>query len=153
MKRSFLERITGSLSLKDDSLGEELLVNTGEQIRELPPWEQQEEQEGELSVDVYQTNDSIIIQTMVAGVSAENLSVSATRDLVTIKGKREAPSGITRDHYFHQELYWGGFARTIILPQEIEPEEVEANERHGLLTIKLRKIDKGRVQNIKIKSL
>ena len=153
MKRSFFERITGSMSIKDTSGDEELLITPGDSPREFPTWEQDEPQEGELSVDVYQTPDSLIIQAMVAGVSAENLSVSVTRELVTIKGRREGPQGITRENYFHQELYWGSFARTILLPQEVEPEEVEASERHGLLTIKLQKIDKGRVQNIKIKSL
>jgi HSP20 family protein len=152
MKRSFFERITGSINLKNDSLNEELVSTSNESARDTP-WAQDEPEEGELAVDVYQTNDTIIIQVMVAGVGANNLSVSVTRELVTIKGKREAPQNIPRENYFHQELYWGAFARTILLPQEIEAEEVEANEHHGLLTIKLRKIDKSRVQNIKIKSL
>lgn len=151
MKRTFLERITETLNINKGSFDDEVFI--GEENPQNLGWEKNEPQEGELAVDVYQTNEMIIIQAMVAGVSADNLSVSVTRELVTIKGKREASQVSTQENYFHQELYWGAFSRTILLPQEVEPEEVEASERHGLLTIKLRKIDKTRMQNIKIKSL
>lgn len=120
-------------------------------------WEKSEEvseaAEGELGIDMYETNDSIVIQAMVAGVSADDLSISLTREMATIKGKREAPKGIEKENYSHQELYWGSFSRTVLLPAEVETEEAEATERHGLLTLKLPKIDKGRVQSIKIRSL
>lgn len=152
MKQSFFERLTGTISLKgrsndyDEPEEEQTETSTTE-------WGTEESTDGELAVDVYQTGDSIVIQAMVAGVSSDDLSVSVTREMVTIKGKREAPKGITTENYFYQELYWGAFSRTILLPAEVEAEDVEATERHGLLTIKLPKIDKGRVQAIKIKSL
>src|SRR3990167_7806779 len=154
MKRSFFERLTGTISLKDRSSDFEEDVD----IEQAPSgsfnqWEEEAVPEGELAVDVYQTNDSIIIQAMVAGVASEDLSVSVTREMVTIKGKREAPKGISPENYFYQELYWGAFSRTILLPAEVETEEVEATEKHGLLTIRLPKIDKERRQTIKIKSI
>lgn len=154
MKQSFFERITGTISLRGRSPDtEEVVVEKDSRDSSFGGWEQPEPAEGELAVDVYQTNDIIMIQAMVAGVSLENLSVSVTREIVTIKGKRAAPTGINPENYFHQELYWGAFSRTILLPAEIETEEVEATERHGLLTLKLPKIDKGRIQTVKIKSL
>jgi HSP20 family protein len=154
MKRSFFERLTGTISLKgrNSDFEEEVEV---EQTPENPfsQWEGAEAQEGELAVDVYQTNDSIVIQAMVAGVASEDLSVSVTREMVTIKGKREAPKGISTENYFYQELYWGAFSRTILLPAEVETEDVEATEKHGLLTVKLPKIDKDKKATVKIKSL
>lgn len=155
MKQSFFERLTGTISLKGRSndFEETIPVEDTSRGSSFTEWEAAEAAEGELAVDVYQTNDSIVIQAMVAGVSSEDLSVSVTREMVTIKGKREAPKGIDAENYFYQELYWGAFSRTILLPAEVEAEDVEATERHGLLTIKLPKIDKGRVQTIKIKSL
>ena len=154
MKRSFFERLTGTISLKDRSsdFEEEVAVEQNPQ-GSFGQWETEEAPEGELAVDVYQTGDAIVIQAMVAGVASEDLSVSVTREMVTIKGKREAPKGVTTDNYFYQELYWGAFSRVILLPSEVETEEVEATEKHGLLTIKLPKIDKDRRQTIKIKSL
>lgn len=155
MKQSFLERLTGTISLKGraNDLDETAEAEGSSRESSFPEWETAESAEGELAVDVYQTNDTIVIQAMVAGVSSDDLSVSVTREMVTIKGKREAPKGIDTENYFYQELYWGAFSRTILLPAEVEAEDVEATERHGLLTIKLPKIDKGRVQSIKIKSL
>ena len=154
MKRSFFERLTGTISLKGNSSDFEEDIAVEELGTGAPSsWETSEPAEGELAVDVYQTDDSIVIQAMVAGVASENLSVSVTRDMVTVKGKREAPKGIAPENYFYQELYWGAFSRTILLPAEVETDEVEATERHGLLTVKLPKIDKGRIQNVKIKSL
>lgn len=154
MKRSFFERLTGTISLKDRSsdFEEDVVIEQAPQ-NHFAQWEAEEAAEGELAVDVYQTNDSIVIQAMVAGVSSDDLSVSVTREMVTIKGKREAPKGVATENYFYQELYWGAFSRTILLPAEVETEDVEATEKHGLLTIKLPKIDKDRKQTIKIKSI
>lgn len=155
MKQSFFERITGTISLKNRSsdFEENVVVEQPPQEGSFNQWASEEAQEGELAVDVYQTNDSIVIQAMVAGVSSEDLSVSVTREMVTIKGKREAPKGVSTENYFYQELYWGAFSRTILLPAEVETEDVEATEKHGLLTVKLPKIDKDRKQTIKIRSL
>lgn len=155
MKQTFLERLTGTIMLKKRSPDFDQEDGSKEESRNLTFGETPlvETTEGELTVDVYQTADSIVIQAMVAGVSSEDLSVSITREMVTIRGKRDAPKGITSDNYFFQELYWGAFSRTILLPTEIDIEEAEATEKHGLLTVKLPKIDKGRTQTVKIKSI
>ena len=110
-------------------------------------------EEGELSVDVYQTPSEIIIEAMVAGVKPEDLHLSITRDMVTIKGRRDGNSQVTHDDYFYKELYWGTFTRTILLPHEVEIEEAEAVEKHGLLIIRLPKIDKARQAKLKVKSI
>ncbi len=153
MKKSFFERLTGTISLKGHNSDFEEDIPGKDEVSTPSIWATSEPTEGELTVDVYQTDGSIVIQAMVAGVASENLSVSVTREMVTIKGKREAPKGILPENYFYQELYWGTFSRTVLLPAEVETDDVEAIERHGLLTLTLPKIDKGRIQNVKIKSL
>ena len=110
-------------------------------------------EEGELSVDVYQTANEIIIEAMVAGVKPEDLHLSITRDMVTIKGRRDGNTSVTHDDYFYKELYWGTFTRTILLPHEVEIEEAEAVEKHGLLIIRLPKVDKARQTKLKVKSI
>ncbi len=112
-----------------------------------------EDAEGQLAVDVYQTRTEVIIQTMVAGVRPDDLNISITHEKVTIAGRREGPHGIPPEDYFHSELYWGNFSRTIHLPQEVEPEAAEAIEKHGLLILRLPKVDKERQHKIKIKQL
>ena len=52
-----------------------------------------------------------------------------------------------------QELYWGSFSRTIVLPEEIDPTTAEAIEKHGLLNIRLQKIDKNKQHRLKVKSV
>lgn len=111
-----------------------------------------EEAVGELAVDVYQTPTHIVIKAMIAGVRPDDLDVSITRDMVTIRGKRERHTEGTTGDFFFQELYWGAFTRTIVLPQEVEIEEAEASEKHGLLVIRLPKLDKGRQAKLKVRS-
>jgi HSP20 family protein len=152
-KRSFFERLTGSVSVRED---EELEIEkdsiTTPNLNGSRPW-LEEEQEGELAVDVYQTPSEIIIRTMISGVKPEDLQISITREMVTIKGHRESMREINDEDFFHRELYWGSFARTILLPAEVEVEEAEAIEKHGLLTIRLPKIDREKTSNLKIKSI
>jgi HSP20 family protein len=90
---------------------------------------------------------------MVAGVRPEDLELTIARDMITIRGKREESRMVNEENFFTKELYWGTFSRTILLPQEVDPEEAEAIEKHGLLTIKLPKIDKEKKTNVKVKSI
>jgi HSP20 family protein len=73
--------------------------------------------------------------------------------MITIKGHREMEERIDESDYFHRELYWGSFSRTILLPKEVDIERAEATENQGLLTIKLPKIDKGRQAKLKVRSI
>lgn len=124
-KRSFFERLTGSVSVEDQEI--EKPINLGlTTSRTAGDWLEEEGEEGELTVDVYQTPTEIIIQTMVAGVKPEDLNINITRDMVTLKGSRERVTEASDDNYFQKELYWGAFARTILLPAEVEAEEAEA---------------------------
>lgn len=145
-KKSFFERLTGTVKLEENEESE--AAETADRgIME------ESEEEGQLTVDVFQTPDEIVIKTMVAGVRPEDLDINITRDMVTIKGKREEALEIHDHDYFHKELYWGTFSRTVMLPEEIEVEEAEAIERHGLLTIKLPKVDKSKQNKLRVKSV
>lgn len=160
-KRSFFERLTGTINLDEETHSEESTAERGTMPTKIntsstagasrAEWMEEEAGEGELAVDVYQTDKEIIVQAMVAGVAPDTLSVSITREMVTIKGRRDPLQTIPSENYFSRELYWGAFSRTLSLPQEIEPEAAEASQKHGLLTLKLPKIDKARVQNIRVK--
>jgi len=116
-------------------------------------WIEEENDEAELSIDVYQTPTDIVVQTMVAGVKPEDLELSVSRDMITIRGERAESRIIDEDNYFTKELYWGRFSRTISLPAEVEPEEVEATEKHGLVTIKIKKVDKEKKNTVRVKSI
>ncbi|MCH7529689.1 Hsp20/alpha crystallin family protein [Patescibacteria group bacterium] len=153
-KRSFLERLTGSVTLddyNDNDIFDERPLKNHEVDNEENSWLEEESNEGQLTVDVFQNTDEIIIKALVAGVRPDQLDISITRDMVTIRGKREESKEVAEDNYFYKELYWGSFSRTILLPQEIDVEASEATVKHGLLSIRLPKIDKERQTKLKVR--
>jgi len=116
----------------------------------VPPQEKWLEAEGELAVDVYQTDDDLVIQSAIAGVKPEDLDITLERDIIIIKGGRENPEKETGD-YFTQECYWGPFSREIILPVEVDPDRTEAIMKDGILTIRIPKILREKKRKIKVK--
>lgn len=170
-KRSFLERLTGVVDTDNEYYEDEYAdsrdVDSNEddgyyddrddeleagQQDERGDWMEEGADEGELMVDVYQTDSDIVIQTMVAGVNPSDLDISISKEMVTIKGDREVPENVPEGDYFHNELYWGAFSRTILLPQEVEADEAEAKEKNGLLIIRLPRVDRERVKQLRVKS-
>ena len=145
-KKSFFEKLTGIVRADDEND-----IESANQV-ENELQETESEEEGQLAIDMYQTPSEIVIKTMVAGVKPEDLDISITRDMVVVKGMREESNDTAGNDYFHKELYWGSFSRTIILPQEINVDESEAINKNGLLVIKMPKIDKHRQAKLKIKS-
>lgn len=159
-KRSFFEKLTGAIKLDEKDLDEDFdqeedqfvgSKNLKASRQDDEVYSSYEDSDGELTVDVYQSGNDIVIKTMVAGVRPEDLEINITRDTVTIKGKRESEKTISENDYFHQELYWGTFSRVISLPAEIEVEEAEAVEKHGLLIIRLPKIDRNKQAKLKVR--
>ncbi len=122
-----------------------------ERVSEPPQEDPVAEEEGELTVDIYNKGDTIVIQSTVAGVKPEHLDVAITDDMVTIRGRRERSDQVNEDSYYYKELFWGTFSRQVILPEEIEQEDAEANLQHGLLTIRLPKKRHGVTQKLKVK--
>ena len=109
------------------------------------------EPEGELAIDVYQTESHLVIQSAIAGVKPEFLDISMERDIIAIKGRREKPFEEGGD-YFTQECYWGPFSREIILPVEVDPDRAEATMKEGILTIRIPKILREKKRMIKVRA-
>lgn len=172
-KRSFFEKLTGAVRVDDDFDDQDFrfeheeerspydVQNPGLSPRTQTNQNYQEpandtnllpEEEGELSVDVVNSQDEIVIKAMVAGVRPQDLDIQISRDMVTIHGTREETEEISEHDYYHKELYWGSFSRNILLPEEIDVEASDAKEKHGLLEIHLPKVDKARKTKLSVKS-
>jgi HSP20 family protein len=108
------------------------------------------EAEGELAIDVYQTENEVVIQSAIAGVRPENLDIAIERDILTIRGNREKPFEESGD-YFTQECYWGPFSREVVMPVEVDPERVEATMKDGILTIRIPKMLREKLRKIKVR--
>lgn len=147
-KRSFFEKLTGTQNIDEEMESPSYANSPATKKNE---WLEEEPEDGQLTVDVYETTNDVVIKTMVAGVKPEDLDISITREMVTIRGKREEDRTVSSEDYFHRELYWGSFSRTIVLPKEVDIEEAEAVEKYGLLILKLPKLDKHREARLKVK--
>ncbi|HEY0979284.1 MAG TPA: Hsp20/alpha crystallin family protein [Candidatus Paceibacterota bacterium] len=166
-KRSFFDRLSGSVPMDDhyDAFDDDLPMQSGMQapVRTTIPVQTQparsfanlvdeDQSEGQLPVDVYQTPNEIVIRTFVAGVRPDELNVSISRDMVVIEGSRDERDSVIDSDYFTRELFWGTFSRTILLPQEVDVDNSSAGAKDGLLTLILPKLDKARQTKLRVKA-
>lgn len=109
------------------------------------------ESEGQLAVDVWQTENELVISSTIAGVKPEELDIAIENDMVSIRGRREKAENISPDNYFCQECYFGPFSRSVILPVEVNSEKAEAAIKDGILTIRIEKLHKEKTKKIEVK--
>ncbi len=160
-KLSFFDRLTGASYDDDFNAFEQEAPQPAKTIQPQvatrqpvqPAREETDDMRGEaqLTVDVYQTPSEIVIKALVAGVRPDDIEISITRDMVTLRGKRVEQKDVQDDDFVYRELYWGAFSRTVVLPAEIDVDMAEAEQKHGLLTIRLPKINKDRQTKLKVR--
>jgi len=95
-------------------------------------------QEGQLTIDLYEKGDFLIIESAIAGVKSQDLEINIESDLLRIKGKRVKEKD-GKKNYFYQECFWGSFSRTVVLPLSVKADGVKAVINNGILTITLPK--------------
>jgi len=167
VKRSFLEKLTGSRKVEPEEYASENRItpinNLYEEETEIftetsSPKKNMEENfspadnsEGQLTIDVYQTESDIVIKSTIAGVKPEDLDVSINSDMVTIRGERKTEESVSEENYYYQECYWGSFSRSVILPVDVLADKAEASMKNGILTIKLPKADTTKTKKIQVR--
>jgi len=171
-KKSFFEKLTGA-KWADEDASEEKKIKTDKKIKkskiskeavkkEVVKEKKKEEakkeeewlseSEGQLTIDVYQTANEVVIKSTIAGVKPEDIDITMTNDMITIKGKRKKDEDVKEEDYYYQECYWGPFSRSVILPVDVEVDNADASMKNGILTIRLPKIEKIKTKKIRIKS-
>ena len=164
-KKSFFERVTGATSIEPNvQQGPSMPIYAEEEETEMIMHAQQpsrnvfvEEEnfssdaEGQLTIDVYQTEGEIVIKSTIAGVKPEDLDVSINNDMVTIKGERKNEEIVNAENYYYQECYWGHFSRSVVLPVDIISDKAEASLKNGILTIRLPKADTTKIKKIQVR--
>lgn len=106
---------------------------------------------GQLAIDVYETDNDIVIKAPIAGVNPDELEVSITDDVVGIEGERKKTKEAKSDDYFIQECYWGKFSRQYILPIEVDSENGSAEIKDGILTVTIPKAIKSQKRVLSVK--
>ncbi|KKS82661.1 MAG: Protein containing Heat shock protein Hsp20 protein [Candidatus Wolfebacteria bacterium GW2011_GWC1_43_10] len=153
--KDFFEKLAG-IKYDDEEVEKELLKEAsltgddgggGEESKDM----EFDDAEGQLTIDVYQDDKNIVIESAVAGVEPDDLDVAITPESVTIRGKREKKEKIKKDDYLYQECFWGRFSRSVILPQEIDPDKSHASLKGGILKVVLAKVNRSKSKKVKIK--
>ena len=114
-------------------------------------WPAEEFEEGQLSIDVFQTPKTIVIKSTIAGVKPEDIDISINNDMLTIRGHREQSEVVEDQDYLFRECYWGSFSRSIILPVEVEANKIEATIENGVLSVTLPKAKNAQQIQIKVR--
>lgn len=105
---------------------------------------------GQLVVDVYETEKELIVQSAIAGIKNDQIDVSLENDILIIKGERDNPSKDKEQRYFLKECYWGPFSKEIILPREIDTSRIDAKVKDGILTVRMQKIERSKSKKISV---
>jgi len=135
--------------LNDDTLTSENLSATASATDDT--WDDSEEEfPGQLAVDVYETEDKLVVKARTAGVNKEELDVSISDGILTISGTLSSGDDTDAINWHIQECYWGEFSRTLALPVSVKEDEVEAVLKDGVLTIKFNKIRQEAAKKIQI---
>jgi len=139
--------------MNEDEDYREPITNSSQKnrITKRPTADNGNDSEGQLTIDVYQTEDDIVIKSTIAGVKPEDLDVNINNDMVTIRGERKKDEDVDQENYYYQECYWGPFSRSVILPVEIVTEKAEATMKNGILTLRLPKADVTKTRKIQVR--
>ncbi|MBU4141551.1 Hsp20/alpha crystallin family protein [Patescibacteria group bacterium] len=148
-KQSFFEKISGGkktfLKVEDADENNSSLMAAEESKEVL---------EGQLAVDVYETNSSIVVESIIGGVNPDNINVSVSNNVLTIKGIREKSIDAAENiNYFVSECFWGPFSRSIILPCEVDVDSIKAGIKKGVLKITLPKLVGSKTRKIIIEEV
>src|SRR3989344_3910019 len=152
-KKETAPKPTGNVKSAKKTEKEEIKIVEEETKERLPKKSKEEDSdfEGELAIDVYETDTEFVVQSTIAGIKAENLDITIENDIVTVKGSREKQVTEETKKYYYQECYWGAFSRQVILPEEVDGSKAEAAIKDGVLTLRIPKVVKIQKRKIAIK--
>jgi HSP20 family protein len=109
-----------------------------------------EEEEGQLAVDVYLKDGELVIVSPISGVTMNDIEILVHGDMLIIRGKRLPPENPKITDYLYRECYWGPFSKTIILPRDVDVDNIKASLKDGILMIRIPKIKGETVKKIEL---
>ena len=89
------------------------------------------------TVDIYETENGIVMAVELPGVSKEHVAVEVKDDVLTLKGERAADPAISQESYYRRERLFGPFKRSFTLHQDINPDQIKATFKDGILQIEI----------------
>ncbi|MFC2030723.1 Hsp20/alpha crystallin family protein [Chloroflexota bacterium] len=116
----------------------------------MPPWGPWAV--GAMPVDMYETDETVVVKTPIPGVKAEEIEVSITGDTLTIKAETKEEDEVSRDNYLRRERRYGSCCRSVTLPGGLETEQAEADYSEGVLTLTFPKMEEVKPKTIEVKT-
>jgi len=107
---------------------------------------------GEVPTDIYQTKDNVVVKASLPGVKPEEVDISITGDVLTIKGERKEETEVKEDNFIRRESHFGAFSRSVTLPPDIKSDKAEAVFKDGILTLTIPKPEQVKPKQIKVKT-
>lgn len=148
--KNLINKLMGTQTVEgeDETMGQIEGQETNQPVSSSEDW--LSEYEGQLTIDMYQTKDNVIIKSTIAGVKPEDIDITIANDMVTVRGERKRDFEASSEDYFYQECYWGSFSRSVVLPVDVDIENVGADLKDGILTIMLPKAAKAKAKKIRV---
>jgi len=103
-----------------------------------------------LGLDVFETNDALVVKAAIPGVNPQDLDIAVEEDVLTIKGEFKQEETSDENQYHRRELRYGSFERSLRLPPTVDPEKAEATFEHGMLKLEIPKKPEAKARSIKI---
>jgi len=103
-------------------------------------------------VDMYQTDDEVVVKATLPGVKPEDINISVTGDVLTLRGSMAEEKERDNATYYVRERRVGEFSRSLALPATVVADKAKAEFEHGVLTLTLPKADEVRPKTITVKA-
>lgn len=105
-----------------------------------------------LAMDMYETDDALVVKAAIPGVDAEDLDITITGDTLNVRGETKVEEESEEGNYIRRELRYGAFSRSVTLPLLVVADEADAEFENGILTLTLPKAEEIKPKSIAIKT-
>ena len=106
--------------------------------------------EGYFPVDLLETNDEVVVKASLPGVKPEDIDISVTGQVLTLKGESKEEHEEKAQNFYRRERRHGTFVRQFTLPAEVDANKAAADFEHGVLRLTLPKADTAKPKTIKV---
>ena len=103
------------------------------------------------AVDMYQTDTDVVVKASLAGMKSEDVDISVTGDVITLKGEHKEEHETSEENYFRKEMRYGSFTRSLPIPVPVNVDKAEAEFQDGVLTVKMPKTEESKPKTVKVK--
>ena len=103
------------------------------------------------SLDVFEEKDELVVKADLPGLSKEEIEVTVTGNVVTLKGEKKKEEEVKEKDYYRRERSYGSFVRSVELPCEVKSEQIKANFKDGVLEVRMPKTDEAKKKSVSVK--